>query len=485
MGKTIISSIAALGLFFSPLAFSQPQSSARVIVETDIRDDDSSRLALDFGVSSLDELSDLPEKLRAHQNILPANDANIRIHVFVPSRLDEATRQQFLAEVKAGLTAHNPGATVTLVPLDIDLEQARRNKQASNEQIQYVQNSLNSPQTAELSRDLQQENDEILADLEKWEKDMRGYSKRRDKRIGRVIGFIRGGASAIVWWASNGMTHPTLMQIAGSAFLDWIYSEHGDDINNFKNSHRLPYARLPERLQNVVKFYNSRPLLKSWIFDNLVGFWASSYFRFWSHIRDPQRTSAPWSPDALSTFLGAFTIGNIAAAVGSQGPRLLRKKGYIGSRLEHYLAITYGVIFQVGGFFYGLGWNKAVIVHSILQGSLEVSVYAIGRALPLKDPRTLVIHPDFTKEELEELLYRIGLRTEELAKVSDAELPERIENLKYWQSLSWKEKMTVRYQKFRATCAEILNGKKEDLQPQLQEATAPNPQNRYKSPNSP
>lgn len=462
MVRKLLSIFIAIALTPAPFAHAQNQSaaSARVIVETDIRDDDSSRLTIDFKETSLSELDQIPEKLKNHADILPGVAAKVRVLVFVPKNLDPANRQQFLGEVERGLTANHPLADVLLVPLDIDVEQARRDKKYSNEQIETAQASLNAPGTAELARDLQDENNEILADLEKWETEMRGYSKRRDKRIGSVIGLIRGAGSAAVWLSTNGMTNSTLMQIAGSLFLDYVYSRHADDINNFKNSHRIPpFSFLHARLQNAVKFYNSRPLLKSWIFDSLVGFLAGSYFRFWSHVRDPVRTSAPWSWDALSTYGIAWMLGNIAAAVGSQGPRLLRKKGYLGSRLEYFMSISYGVLFQMGGFFYALGWNKAVIIHSAAQGTLEAGVYLIGRTLPLKDPRTLVIHPEFSEEQVEELLYRVGLRPEEFFQIGKEDLEDRIAQLKHWNGLNWKQKFAHYYDNVKETCAGLL-GKK-------------------------
>ena len=116
----------------------------------------------------------------------------------------------------------------------------------------------------------------------------------------------------------------------------------------------------------------------------------------------------PWSANALETYLGALGIGNLAAAFGSQGPRVLRKKGYIGSRSEFYTYSSYGMLFQLGGWFYAMGWNRATLLLASFETASKIGLYGYSRMLPLKDPRMLVIHGDLGDREVDQLLYSVG-----------------------------------------------------------------------------
>jgi hypothetical protein len=160
--------------------------------------------------------------------------------------------------------------------------------------------------------------------------------------------------------------------------------------------------------------------------------------------------------DALATYSGAWSIGNLAGAYGAQGPRILRKKGYISSRTEYYIYVSYGMMFQLGGWFYGLGWNSAVLGMATTESLLKVGMYTYGRLKPFKEARAIVLHPALAEREVTELLYRVGIEKSEATPAAKPDFAEIVGRLKAEQSVTWKTKVGAMVNKAFGKCESLL-----------------------------
>lgn len=468
----------ALSLILTPFtAWSNPNG-ARVIIETNVSDIDSTRLTLDFEELSFEELGDLPQKLKEHSNILPSTQEALRVHVFVPARLEENVRSDFLKNVEEQMRKSNPQLRIEIQAVELDVEASSAQAAEANARLESVAHSLHEesmvpPEQADLlqkdARALQAANKHILSGLQNWGSRFKetalnynhwrtwwksGYTKSKDERIGGWIGGTRGLVSAMVWFGFNNIGIPAVAQVSASFYLDWFFSKYERKVDIFKSTHRIPLEKVPI-LGYAVRFYNERPVIKSWVVGNLIGFGAGSYFRFWSWMENPERTSPPWSMDAVGTFTSMVGIGQLASAFGSLGPRVMRKKGYISSRSEYYIYVSYGIMFQMGGFLYGLGLNVPAIAFSTGETLFKVGLYGLARTRPWKDPRAFVFHPDLANKEVEELLYRVGLEKSETTSVRREDLPAFVQRLKEEQSISWKTKVLDKIAKIPG-CAFLL-----------------------------
>ena len=446
-----------------------------MVLETAIRDNDSTRFAVDFGTVTSAELGDLPAKLGEHKDILPG-DQPLTVHVFVPSHLPAEERADFINDVQNQMRLQSPKANFVVQQFIIDVEQARQDMERANSRIDQVANEIFTQDQADLrpmAKGLMQVNVKKWNELKVWQRGMKDhvaafrewrhtkFTMDKDKGYGFLIGVARAGASVAVWFGAQQIGVPMLAQMSASVFLDIAFSVYEKEIDVFKGTHRLPGENIPY-LGRAVIFYNERPLLKSWIVGNLIGFVASSYFRFWSWVDNPERTSAPWSGDALSTFGGAWLIGNIPAAFGAQGPRILRKKGYITSRTEYYIYSSYGAIFQLGGWFYGLGWNWPVIALTTAESTAKVGMYLYAYKKPLKEARAIALHPAWSERDVEELLYRVGYHPAELHSPDTPHFTALVERLKAEQNLTWKQKVAARLKELKDSCTEMLSKKSSD-----------------------
>lgn len=474
MFHRLIQLALSLSLVFAPLnsvAQSAPaDDSLRLVLETEIQDIDSTRFTVDFGEITFAELADLPSKLNGQGDILPAAGKPLLVSIFVPATLPPAEREEFVRKVEEQMSAANPRLTIRAVAVEIDTEQAAKNEATANARIDSAAEEVLKQDGAdlkEMAANLKRENSQQAAALSTWGKGFSaaaakyknwiasGYTKEKDERVGGWIGAGRGVASAAVWFGFNKASWATAFQIPASFFLDWFFSKYERKVDIFKATHRIPFENIPI-IKYAVRFYNERPLLKSWIVGNLIGFVAGNYFRFWSWMEDPVRTSAPWSADALGTYAGAWSMGNLAGAFGAQGPRILRKKGYISSRAEYYIYVSYGMMFQLGGWFYGLGWNRAVLGMAGGESALKIGMYAYSRLKPVKEARAVVLHPALGEREVNELLYRVGLEKSELTPASKSDFANIVGRLKAEQSVTWKTKVAGYVSKVFGKCENLL-----------------------------
>jgi hypothetical protein len=462
----------SLSLLFAP-QFSHAENSLRLILETEVTDIDSTRFTIDFGEMTFSELNDLPAKLKGHADVLPKANDPLNVFVFVPASLPEAERDAFVESVQRQMVEAHPQLKIIASAVEIDTEKAKAQSEAENERIDSVSREILDQDGVDMTataKALKTQNAQTAQELGRWSLGFKsniakyknwiasGYTKEKDERVGGWIGKARGMASAAVWFGFNKASWATVFQIPASFFLDWFFSKYERKVDIFKGTHRLPGERIP-LLGHVVRFYNERPLLKSWIVGNLIGFVAGNYFRFWSWMEDPQRTSAPWSADALATYGGAWSIGNLAGAYGAQGPRILRKKGYISSRTEYYIYVSYGMLFQLGGWFYGLGWNKAVLGMASAESIIKVGMYTYGRLRPFKEARAIAFHPALAEREVNELLYRVGLEKSEMTPVEKPDFAKIVSRLKSEQSVTWKQKTRALVQRALDKCESLLNSK--------------------------
>jgi len=473
--RQIIHLVLCFTVVFAPtLAWPQEEHSLRLLIETEIPDNDSTRFTIDFGEMTFDELGRLPEKMADQADILPDREKPLTVFVFVPASLQSEERENFIRTVQQELSKTNPHLNIQVSAVDIDVEVAERDQQSANQRIRAAQEELakHDPGVESTALQLQEANHKMAADLRAWEKSFEGsasryknwikggYTKEKDERVGGWIGKARGMASAAVWFGFNKASWATAFQIPASFFLDWFFSKYERRVDIFKATHRIPLENIPV-IKHAVRFYNERPLLKSWVIGNLIGFGAGSYFRFWSWMENPERTSAPWSFDALATYSGAWSIGNLAAAYGAQGPRILRKKGYISSRTEYYIYVSYGIMFQIGGWFYGLGWNTPVLAMATGESVLKVGLYTYGRLRPFKEPRAVVLHPALAEREVNELLYRVGLEKSETTPISKPDFAQIVGRLKQEMTVTWKQKVSAKIKSALNTCENLLSKKDE------------------------
>lgn len=452
----------------------QNLASLRLLLETDIPDIDSTRFTVDFGQMSFAELGDLPTRLGEHADILPDPAKPLIVSVFVPATLSQTERDDFVRSVEDQMSRANPLMKINAVAVAIDTEKAELDKEDANARIDKTAAELVKQDGADLSHyagALKQNNEQQAKELRNWDRGFRGkiaeyknwlrsgYTKDNDKSVGGWIGSARGLASAAVWLGFNRLSVSAAFQIPASFFLDWFFSKYEREVDIFKGTHRIPLEQVPV-IKHVVRFYNERPLLKSWIIGNLIGFVAGNYFRFWSWFEDPERTSAPWSADALATYGSAWSIGSLAGAVGSQGPRILRKKGYMSSRAEYYLYVSYGMMFQLGGWFYGLGWNHAVLAAVSAESTFKVGLYAYARVKPFKEARAIALHPALAEREVNEMLYRVGIEDKETTATTEKDFATIVGRLKAAQTVTWKKKVGDMASKAYNKCAVLLSSKK-------------------------
>lgn len=422
-------------------------------METNVRDNDTTRLAIDFGEMDFEELGRLPEAMEEHADILPSAQQEIIVQTFVPKGLSQEEKDEFVATVQEHLSKSHRKLTFKVVAVDFDpgpaeaifdvadyVPEATAPPQdliASNQQQDFAPSPMSSIQryrAALLNREYwgldawKKSFRQHVADYKQWRRS--GFTKEKDFKIGGIIGYGRGALSAAVWFGTNRISFPAFMQVGASAFLDWFFSKYEMDVDIFKSTHRLP-GETSRFFGRFIHWYNDSPGVKSWIVGNAIGFAAANYFRFWSWIENPERTSAPWSPDALGTYGWNWLIGSWAAAYGAQAPRIIRKKGYISSRSQYYVYSSYGFVFQLGGFLYGLGLNWPAIILATSESLTKTGMYVVAKYLPVKDPRAIVIHPAIGKKEIEEIYYRVGLDERELRKFGERNFSRRIDNLKH------------------------------------------------------
>lgn len=468
--------VLCLALACAPLfsqAKDQSQETLRLFLETEIPDIDSTRFTVDFGEMTFAELSDLPAKMNGHEEILPMADKPLNVFVFVPASLSEFEREEFVRLVELQMKTTHPKLKIKATAVEIDTEQAALEMAVSNARIEAAAQEVLAQDGAdlkELATTMTEANQRTGGELRSWNLGFRnsiqkykswinsGYTKEKDERVGGWIGKARGMASAAVWFGANKVSWATAFQIPASFFLDWFFSKYERRVDIFKATHRIPLESVPV-IKHVVRFYNDRPLLKSWIVGNLIGFLAGNYFRFWSWMENPERTSAPWSADALATYGGAWSIGNLAGAYGAQGPRILRKKGYISSRVEYYIYVSYGMMFQLGGWFYGLGWNSAVLGMATGESVLKVGMYTYSRLKPFKEARAIVLHPALAEREVNELLYRVGLEKSETTAATHPDFAALVGRLKAEQTVTWKTKVATKISQAYKKCESFLKSK--------------------------
>jgi len=468
--------LLCLLLVFAPVASNAQNTgpaSLRLFLETEIPDIDSTRFTIDFGEMTFAELKHLPSKMSGREDILPAADKPLNVFIFVPASLTEQERDEFVQSVAEQMSAANPKLIITATAVEIDTEQAAKDAATSNERIDAAAHEVlvqDGADLKELTVAMKGANQRARSELGQWNLGFRnsiqkykswinsGYTKEKDERVGGWIGKARGMASAVVWFGANKVSWATAFQIPASFFLDWFFSKYERRVDIFKATHRIPMESVPV-IKHVVRFYNDRPLLKSWIVGNLIGFVVGNYFRFWSWMENPERTSAPWSADALATYGGAWTIGNLAGAYGAQGPRILRKKGYISSRSEYYIYVSYGMMFQLGGWFYGLGWNNAVLGMATGESILKIGMYTYSRLKPFKEARAIVLHPALAEREVNELLYRVGLEESETTPATNPDFAALVGRLTTEQTVTWKTKVAAKVNETYKKCESFLKAK--------------------------
>lgn len=444
------------------------QNSMRLYVETDLPDSDSSRFTIDFGELSFGEVGLLPQRLGDHADLLKSPHP-LAVNVFVPATLDPELRQNFMNSVQAELVRHNPQVRIVVKLVELDVERAARDQSTANQRIDSAVAEMerqNVPAQV-AANELKQSNTQVLEDLRVWEKEFPadaqkytdyvrgGYTKDKDERVGGWIGYTRGMVSAAVWFGFNKVSWSTAFQIPASFFLDWFFSKYERKVDIFKGTHRLPGSSIPI-LGYAIRFYNDSPALKSWLVGYAIGLAANSYFRFWSHVEDPVRTSAPWSAEAFAAYNGAVGIGSLAGAYGAQAPRILRKKGYISSRMEYYIYVSYGIAFQASGFLYGLGWDRAFMAFNVVEGAAKVGAFAYGYTRPFKEARAIVMHPALSEKESTEILYRMGLEQSETHSPERTNFAEIVKGLKAEQNVKWKERVRRKFKNAYDSCSSLL-----------------------------
>lgn len=478
--NNLISIIIALSMAVAPLGASaqSERKDLRLILETKVPDIDSTRFVVDFNEMSFSELGELPKKLADNGDILPGSTEPLKVFVFVPDGLPAAEREQFVNGVKAQLKESYPSAQYDVQAVELEITQAEREKEIANQRITTAEEAFSEQgeDVSWITKALRAANDLLVREAVAWKHDFKGqlaryfwYRKTKsvnenDKAIGGVVGKYRGVASLAVWFNANGgLTVPTIAQSAMSFLLDWFFSKYEKDLDQWKGRHRIPLENVPV-LKYAVRLYNELPAFKSWIINSfIIGLPTAAYFRYWSSVADPARTSSPFtSPEFITTYLTALGLGSIAAAYGSQAPRVFRKKGYANSRLEHFVYMSYGILFQLGGWFMGLGWDGVVLGMAFTEGAAKASLYAYARSRPWKEPRAIVLHPDLVKREVDEALYKVGIHPYELESPTKADFSERVKRLKKYMDLSWREKFALRAREIYKTCQDILSSKDSD-----------------------
>lgn len=449
----------------------------RLVLETNVKDSDTTRVAVDFGNMDFEELGHLPEKLEQHADILPNAQQTVIVHTFVPKDLPQQEKDEFVATVQEHLSKSHRKLTLKVVAVDFDpgpREEIFDWKDYLPPEPEVAPRPLtnNPPQSLSVFMEFAERHPVItspvtiplyagtslylashdylraarnpeywkpaawkdsfrqhVADYKRWLRS--GFTRSKDFTIGGIIGYGRGALSAAVWFGTNRFSFPAFMQVGASAFLDWFFSKYEMTVDNFKSTHRLPGESIPYFGTALNWTYNNRPWIKSWVVGTIIGFVAANYFRYWSYVENPERTTPPWSGDALGTWaFGAFW-GSVFGASGAMAPRILRKKGYIDSRTQYYIYSSFGFIFQLNGFLYGLGYNIPAVIVTTLESLTKGGMFLVAKKLPVKDPQAIVIHPAIGEKEVEEIYYRVGLYDDETLKFSARNFNKRVDDLKH------------------------------------------------------
>ncbi len=328
----------------------------------------------------------------------------IEVTVFVPKELSDAERDHFLMSVETELNSRykNPVFRVRelLVPTQEMIQEVNQSERPSP-QISEQEWSQAKASTVSMLSQWRQKSKDFARKL----KNSRFSSRARDLTVGAMIGVGKSIGSISYWVSVTGLNVYGLAQAAMSIGLDTIFHVFPRQINQWKANHEIPWLKN----SSLVQIYNKSPMIKTLIFNQALHFTVTYGFRMLSHLDDPEKVSSPNSVEFLSLFGGMAAIGTPIGAAGDMGVRTLARKGYISGRTEHYIFNLFGLEMQINGLLFGSGRIEWLPIGLGVEWGGKVVGWMLGKILPAKKNRLVIVHPAIAQARKSDALYLMGM----------------------------------------------------------------------------
>lgn len=359
----------------------------------------------EFSNVSLEDLANLEVRTRDGKVAFALDHLpKIEVTVFVPKELSDGERTSFLSGVETQLNAKYSNPVYRVKPLLVptqemiaEASQAERpNELVTEDQWQEAKAS-----TVSMLGRWRQNSKAFALKI----KNSRFSARARDLSVGAMVGVGKSIGSVSYWVSVTGLNVYGLAQAAMSIGLDTIFHVFPRQINQWKANHEITWLKD----SRLVQIYNKSPMIKTLIFNQALHFAVTYGFRMFSHLDDPEKVSSPNSVEFLSLFGGMAAIGTPIGAAGDMGVRTLARKGYISGRTEHYIFNLFGLEMQINGLLFGSGRIEWLPIGLGVEWGGKVIGWMLGKILPAKKNRLVIIHPGLAPSQKNDVLYLMGM----------------------------------------------------------------------------
>jgi len=388
---------------------------SRLILETKIKNNDKSRMALDMGYTSLVNLNQVIEETPGGERTLPKKLERVHVTVYVPEHASREAREHFVSYVRRQIEEVHKGVRIKIKEQRVDVEAVEEEAREQNEAILSEVPEDSSP-GRKLALWAVNQNRKTVAVLKEWGqkfgdrwrkvKNWRHWTTQsRDMLVGTLVGTGRSYFSITYWLGYTGVNKFGVAQALASYILDTVFSRYANRIEAFKGQHEIPFLK---KLA-AVRFYNESPVIKAFVINNLIGFSTNFYFRLMSWMNAPADVAPPISVDFLGSIAGGISIGGVAGAMGEQGAFTLRRKHIVSGRTEYYIYQVYGLMMQIEGLLLGSGQTYLFWTVMLSNSAIKFLIFLTSRIMPPANYRVLVMHPDIKMDPVvESIKYKEG-----------------------------------------------------------------------------
>lgn len=227
-----------------------------------------------------------------------------------------------------------------------------------------------------------------------------------DLTMGSIIGASRSMASVGYWLSVSGLNIFGMTQASLALILGQIFSRYPTQINKWKAEHNIPFLKD----NPLVHFYNSRPFAKTLIINELIAFVAQSNFRFLSHLARPAQIRTPLSTEFLGTFFAMSLVRTPLHSTGDVGLLTLLKKGYVTRRTAHYLYNLFAIESQISTLLFAGGKLRWLPIFLAIEWGTKSAVWGVARLLPPRHHRLMIVHPNISERDRDQIEYVHELR---------------------------------------------------------------------------
>lgn len=343
---------------------------------------------------SLANLSTIQLRTEDGASLLPSDgDTPIEVTVILPKGMNPLDEEVFVAEIQRALNHRfiTPVFSVrrSYLPPTFPKPVSSKQAKASIETLSTYERWRHwTAQTAHAIR-------------------MGSYEPEKvDLFFGSFIGQVRTVAGAGYWLTVSGWNGYGATQAFLTFALNQIFSLFPMQINTWKVEHEIPiFKDFP-----LVTFYNRHPYVKTVSINELMAFTFQSLFRWLSHLARPATIAGPLTLEFLAPFFGMSAIRTPLGAAEDIGVLTLLKKGQINRRTAHYMANLLGLESLLSGLLFSSGQMQLLPLALGLEWSSKLAVWVISIIVPAKDNRLIVVHPDVSKKDLDQIEYVYDLR---------------------------------------------------------------------------